>query len=126
MPRRLVCLSFLVVLPAASAAAAEPTPDEVLKGLQNFYAKTALPDGSFRPGVDPDYEGMSDSAASDLAPPTYAVTIHKTFGWKLPHEEKTRDWFLSRQQPDGAFVNVRGTSDPKSPSARVYNTTQGL
>ena len=31
-------------------------PDEVLKGLRSFYEKTAQPDGSFRPGVDPAYK----------------------------------------------------------------------
>ncbi len=69
---------------------------------------------------------MSDSAYSDLAPVTYAVILHKTFGWKLPDEVKTRDFLLSRQEKDGAFVNVKGTVDPKSPQAQIYNTTQGL
>jgi geranylgeranyl transferase type-2 subunit beta len=98
----------------------------VLAGVREFFAKTALDDGSFRPGIDPAYEGMSDSAYSDLAPVTYAVIIHKTFGWKLPHEEKTRAFLLSRQRKDGAFVNVRGTVDPDSAQGRVYNTTQGV
>src|SRR5262249_5345872 len=57
---------------------------------------------------------------------SYAVVLHKTFGWKLPHEEKTKAWLLKRQQPDGAFVNAQGTLDPKSSAARLYNTTQGL
>jgi geranylgeranyl transferase type-2 subunit beta len=69
---------------------------------------------------------MADTAYSDLAAATYAVILHRTFGWKLPHEEKTRDFVLSRQRKDGAFFNVRGTVDPKSAQARVYNTTQGL
>ena len=81
--------------------------------------KTALPDGAFRPGVDPDYKGMSDSALSDLAPVTYAVILHTTFGWRLPDADKTRDFLLSRQRPDGAFVNVAGTADPKSSQARA-------
>jgi geranylgeranyl transferase type-2 subunit beta len=69
---------------------------------------------------------MSDSAASDLAPVTYAVVIHKTFGWKLPDEPKTIALLRGRQRADGAFVNGAGTNDPKTASARVYNTTQGL
>jgi len=69
---------------------------------------------------------MADSAASDLAPVTYAVIIQKTFGWKLPDEPRTIAFLQGRQQEDGAFVNVAGTNDPKSPSARIYNTTQGL
>jgi len=104
----------------------EPTPREVLDGVRAFFAKTARPDGSFRPGVDPDYEGMSDSAASDLAPTAYAVILHSTFGWKMPDAVKARDFLLGRQREDGAFVNVKGTMDPKSPLARVYNTTQGI
>jgi geranylgeranyl transferase type-2 subunit beta len=104
----------------------EPSAAQVLDGVRGFFAKTALPDGSFRPGIDADYEGISDSAASDLAPVAYAVILHKTFGWKVPDEVKTREFLFSRQQEDGAFVNVKGTLDPKSPLARVYNTTQGL
>jgi hypothetical protein len=61
-----------------------------------------------------------------MAPLTYAVTLHKTFGWKLPHEEKTRANLLARQKEDGAFDHVHGTGDPNAPLTRVYNTTQGL
>jgi prenyltransferase beta subunit len=111
---------------AADQTGSNVEPDEVLKGLRSFFEKTAREDGSFQPGVDPDYEGMSDSAASDLAPPTYAVILHKTFGWKLQNEDMTRDFFVSRQKEDGAFVNVKGTVSPKSAQGRVYNTTQGL
>jgi geranylgeranyl transferase type-2 subunit beta len=102
------------------------TDDQILAGLRLFAAKTARPDGSFGPGADPEYGGMSDSAASDLAPPTYAVIVHRTFGWTLPNEAQTRAFFLNRQQKDGAFVNELGTLDPRSPGARLYNTTQGL
>src|SRR2546421_3333205 len=115
----------LPVGPAAGAGPA-PTPTEVLEGVRSFLEKTARADGSFRPGIDPDYRGMADSAASDLAPVTYAVVLSRTFGWKLPYETRTRDFLLSRQQKDGAFVNVSGTADPRSAQARVYNTTQGL
>src|SRR5262249_32171458 len=62
----------------------------------------------------------------DLAPVTYAVVLHRTFGWELPHAAKTREFLLARQQADGAFINVKGTVDPKSAQARLYNTTQGL
>jgi geranylgeranyl transferase type-2 subunit beta len=101
-------------------------PEEVLTGLRRFYERTSRADGSFAPGIDPTYLGMSDSAYSDLAAVTYAVTIHKTLGWKLPHEERTKEFILSRQQKDGAFVNVAGTVDPKSAQGQVYNTTQAL
>ncbi len=113
-------------LPAHAKDEPAPKPEEVLAGVRSFFEKTAQPDGSFRPGIDPDYKGLSDSAYSDLAPVTYAVILHKTFGWKLPHEDQTQKFILSRQQEDGAFVNVGGTADPKASQARLYNTTQGL
>jgi geranylgeranyl transferase type-2 subunit beta len=101
-------------------------PDEVLRGVRSFFQRTARADGSFRPGIDPTYEGLSDSAYSDLAPVTYAVVLHRTFGWRLPDEAKTGKFLLSRQAKDGAFYNVAGTVDPASPAGRVYNTTQAL
>jgi geranylgeranyl transferase type-2 subunit beta len=122
----LLPLLALALLPAPLASAADPTPDDVLTKLRDFYAKTAKDDGSFRPGIAPDYEGMSDSAYSDLAPVAYAVVIHKTFGWKLPDEKKTIEFLLSRQKDDGAFVNVKGTVDPKSAAGRAYNTTMAV
>src|SRR5436190_20699464 len=121
----LIMSGSLVRADEPKAPAPDPIPG-VLKGLQAFSKKTARPDGSFQPGVDPNYQGMSDSAYSDMAPVAYAVIIHRTFGWTLPHEEKTRDMVLNRQQEDGAFVNVKGTVDPKSAAGRVYNTTMAL
>src|SRR5439155_21538097 len=111
---------------AGSAPAQEPMPEVVLKGVKQFFAATARSDGSFRPGIKPDYPGVSDSAYSDLAPTVYAVILHKTFGWPLPHEENTKAFLLGRQNKDGAFVNAAGTADPASAQARAYNTTQGL
>lgn len=102
------------------------SPDQVLSDLRTFYELTAREDGSFAPGVDPDYLGMSDSAYSDLAPVTYACTVHKTFGLKLPHEARTIAFLKSRQRKDGTFFNVAGTVDPDSAEGRTYNTTQGL
>lgn len=121
---------FVLTLPAIGA---DPLvlppphdPVQILDDLRAFFRKSANPDGSFRPGIDPDYEGMSDSAYSDLAPTAYAVVLHKTFGWPLPDEEKTREFLLCRQAPDGAFFNVRGTVDPRSAAGRAYNTTMAL
>jgi geranylgeranyl transferase type-2 subunit beta len=122
LPLVLVALA----LHARLGRAAEARPATILVDLRGFYKQTAADDGSFRPGIDPAYEGMSDSAASDLAPVTYAVVIHRTFDWKLPNQRATTAFLLGRQRSDGAFVNVKGTNDPNSPSARIYNTTQGL
>jgi geranylgeranyl transferase type-2 subunit beta len=114
--------------PAAEARRSKKqhSADDVLQGLREFYRKTARPDGSFQPGLDPAYRGLSDAAYSDLAAVTYAVVLHKTFGWKLPYEQKTAEFLLSRQKPSGEFFNVAGTVNPDSPEGRTYNTTQGL
>jgi prenyltransferase beta subunit len=111
---------------AAPGVTAEPSAAETLRGVRLFFARCARSDGSFQASIDPAYEGISDSAYSDLAPTTYAVILHKTFGWTLPHEAATREFLLSRQRPDGAFFNVHGTVLPESADGRAYNTTQGL
>ena len=112
----LAALALFATLPAVPAAAEpeQPSPEEVLARLEQFFAKTARPDGSFRPGVDASYDGISDSAFSDLAPVTYAVVIHKTFGWKLPDEEKTRAFLLARQQDENVARFILGLiKDPE-------------
>ena len=78
--------SALIDAPVLAAETRAAKAEEVLAGLRKFFAKTARADGSFANGLDPKYRGMSDSVYSDLAAVTYAVTLHKTFGWKLPHE----------------------------------------
>jgi geranylgeranyl transferase type-2 subunit beta len=114
------------VFGVASVCGRELAAQEVISGLRKFYAKTSRSDGAFRPGIDPEYRGMSDSAYSDLAPVTYAVTIHKTFGWKLPREERTIQFLLGRQRESGEFFNVAGTVDAQSAEGRAYNTTQAI
>ncbi|HYH63319.1 MAG TPA: prenyltransferase/squalene oxidase repeat-containing protein [Urbifossiella sp.] len=118
--------AFLLAALVAAIPAPAAEPADTLADLRGFFAKTAKPDGSFRPGTDPAYEGMSDSAFSDLAPVAYAVVLHKTFGWKFPDEAKTREFLLSRQRDDGSFANVAGTVSPDSPAGRAYNTTMAL
>lgn len=121
-----VALLALAALAAVTPSARAVTPNQVLSGLRGFLARTARADGSFANGIDPDYRGMADSAYSDLAAVTYAVTLHKTFGWKVPFEERTIQFLLARQKPSGDFFNVAGTVDPASAEGRVYNTTQGI
>src|SRR5438270_7704877 len=125
-----VALAACALAGIAAETGAERQPlvpaTETLAGVHAFLGRTACADGSFQPGVDPAYPGMSDSAYSDLAPVAYAVILHKTFGWELPRQAKTQAFLLGRQQADGAFRNERGTADPRSAQARVYNTTQGI
>lgn len=126
--RQTVFTFALITIASSTACADDPAPsaEQVLDGLRDFYRRTARPDGSFAPGVDPHYQGLSDSAYSDLAAVTYACTIHKTFGWPLPFENQTVRFLEGRQHEDGAFYNLAGTVDAASPEGRTYNTTQGL
>src|SRR5256885_1008954 len=71
-------LMFVAGISNYNSASAVPTSDEVRSGLRHFYIRTSQPDGSFAPGIDPGYRGISDSAYSDLAPVTYAVILHRS------------------------------------------------
>src|SRR4051812_43988084 len=127
MRKSIHCLcTFLLFFSSLIPSFAAATPEQILAGLRSFFSETARPDGSFANGPSPQYHGMSDSAYSDLAAATYAVTLHKTFGWKLPYESATRNFFLSRQLTNADFINIPGPVDPKPAQARVYNTPQAL
>ena len=99
---------------------------EVLKGIQNFINRVANRDGSFRPGIDPAYKGTSDTGLSGIAAPTYATILCATFGWSLPHHDRTVDFFLSCQKTDGAFYAPTGGMDQTGPLAKLYNTVQAI
>lgn len=113
-------------LTRARLHAASPGSGEILEGVREFLRKVANPDGSFRPGIDPDYPGNSDTAASGIAAPAYAAILSATFGWELPFPDKTLEFIRSSQKPDGAFYSVSGHFDPEAPLARLYNTLQSL
>jgi len=99
---------------------------EVLDDIRAFLRNVAGPDGSFRPGIDPEYRGNSDTAASGLAAPAYAAILSATFGWELPHPDRTLDFILSCQKPDGAFYAPTGNMDPEIPLSKLYNTLQSM
>ena len=99
---------------------------EILAGVKEFLFKTANKDGSFRPGIDPNYLGNSDTALSGMAAPAYATIIATTFGWSLPYADATIDFLLSCQKNDGSFYPPTGSMDHDTPLARLYNTVQGV
>lgn len=100
--------------------------EEVLTGVKTFLYRAANKDGSFRPGIDPDYKGTSDTFLSGIAAPTYATILCETFGWPLPYPDQTKTFILSCQKPDGAFYAPTGELDPNSPLSKLYNTVQSL
>lgn len=99
---------------------------EVLKGVKGFLENVANRDGSFRPGTDPGYSGKSDTGLSGIAAPAYATILSTTFGWELPYPDKTIDFLLKCQKPDGAFYAPTGSMDQETPLAKLYNTTQSI
>ena len=99
---------------------------KVLEGVRTFFQKVANKNGTFRPGIAKDYAGNSDTKFSGIAAPTYAVIIHKTFGWELPYEQATIGFFLSCQKEDGAFYAPTGEGDMETPLAKLYNTVQSV
>lgn len=99
---------------------------DVLDGVRQFIRSVANPDGSFRPGIDPSYKGTSDTGLSGIAAPAYATILSATFGWSLPYRDRTVEFFLGCQKPDGAFYPPTGSMDHTSPLAKLYNTVQSV
>jgi hypothetical protein len=99
---------------------------DVLTGVQNFLYRVANTDGSFRPGINPEYKGTSDTGLSDIAAPAYATILCHTFGWSLPYPAETTEFFFLCQEPDGTFYVPSRSMDQNSPHAKLYNTLQGI
>ena len=106
--------------------AADRTSARVAEETLAFIRRCACRDGGYSPSPDPKYAGNSDTASSDLAAVTYAATLAKTMGWRLPHPDRSIEFIQSHQQADGSFVNRSGMMDPKSDLAVLYNTVQGV
>jgi len=99
---------------------------DILQGIREFIRNVANPDGSFRPGINPDYKGTSDTGLSGIAAPAYATILCSTFGWALPYAARTTEFLLSCQRPDGAFYAPSGSMDSNEPLSKLYNTVQGV
>ena len=99
---------------------------DLLKGVHDFLYRVANPDGSFRPGIDPNYKGTSDTGLTGIAAPAYATILCDTFGWSVPYPAETIEFFFSCQDPDGAFYAPTGSMEQNSPHAKLYNTLQGI
>ena len=108
------------------ASTSPPTSSQVASETFNFIRRCARSDGGYAPSPDPKYTGNSDTRSSDLAAVTYAATLAKTMGWRLPHPKRSVEFIQRHQQSDGSFVNYEGKMDPKSDLAVLYNTVQGV
>ncbi len=102
------------------------TSPDLLSEVQDFIHRVANADGSFRPGIDTEYKGTSDTGLSGIAAPTYATILCNTFGWPLPYPAKTKEFFISCQKADGAFYPPTGSMDQNAPLAKLYNTVQSV
>jgi prenyltransferase beta subunit len=105
--------------------AADRKSPRIAKDTLAFIRRCARRDGGYAPSPDRDYPGNSDTASSDLAAMTYAATLAKTMGWRLPHPQRSVEFIQRHQQADGSFINLEGKMDPKSDLAVLYNTVQG-
>src|ERR1044072_4505250 len=94
--RNLACTVAAAGLPPLSSAPRTATnlADETFA----FIRRCARSDGGYDPSPDPEYKGNSDTGLSDLAAVTYAATLAKTMGWKLPRPERSIDYVQRRQQ----------------------------
>ena len=101
-------------------------PAELAEETLAFIRRCARADGGYAPSPDPQYQGNSDTALSDLAAVTYAAVLAKTMGWELPQEEILIQFIQFHQQKDGSFANRAGRMDPRSDLAVLYNTVQGV
>ena len=98
---------------------------EVLDGLQAFYRKTVMPDGSFRPGVDPDYRGMADMpSATWRRSPTPSFCTKRSAG-TCPTNRRPRRTSWPARRRTAPFSRPRHRR-PGGAATRVYNTTQEL
>lgn len=109
-----------------TASAAASTSSQITEETLGFIRRCARSDGGYSPSPDSAYAGNSDTGSSDLAAVTYAATLAKTMGWRLPHPKRSIQFIQSHQQADGSFVNLAGKMDPKSDLAVLYNTVQGV
>jgi len=128
--RRVLCgavasAAAVVLGMGTASAAADGEGDHLAAETFAFIRRCARDDGGYAPSPDPKYAGNSDTALSDLAGVTYAATLTKTMGWKLPNPDKSIEFIHKHQQHDGSFVNMGGRMDPRTDLAILYNTTQG-
>lgn len=128
---RRLCLQRLVyatagVLTGVPGWAAPDPSSQISRATFKFIQRCARRDGGYAPSPDPHYAGNSDTGSSDLAAVTYAATLAKTMGWRLPHVARSVAFVQRHQQPDGSFRNFEGKMDPGSDLAILYNTVQGV
>src|SRR5262245_30470805 len=88
--------------------AAAPKTEAVAEATFAFIRRCARRDGGYAPSPDTGYLGNSDTGSSDLAAVTYAATLAKTMGWRLPHRERSIQFIERHQQSDGSFANQQG------------------
>ncbi len=122
----LACTVATAAIPAFRAWAASGKALGLAEQTFDFIQRCARPDGGYDPSPDAAYKGNSDTNLSDLAGVTYAATLARTMGWKLPDPERSIHYIQHRQQPDGSFVHHSGKMDAKSDLAVLYNTVQGV
>ena len=102
-----------------------PSAPDLSRETLDFVLRCSRDDGGYSPSPDPSYHGDSDTRLSDLAAVTYAATLAKTLGWRLPRPDRSIEFIHRHQQPDGSFQST-GAWDPRSDLAVLYSTVQAV
>ena len=112
----IVCLSLFsgTLCHAAELQTSTLTPSQVLDGLRTFYKKSARPDGSFQPGVDPDISACRIRPTAIWPPVTYAVVSQNL---RLEIAVRGRDGTVSAFPPaaERRLFQCRGNGRSGSP-----------
>ena len=103
-----------------------PRPTAFSPACADFYKITANDDGSFRPGVVPDYKGMADTPPAIWPRSLMPSFCTKHSAGNCPTSKRRSRSCNRGNRRIAQFFNVNGTNKPESPSARIYNTTQGI
>src|ERR1051326_3344626 len=124
--RYLTCAAPWVLAGFRARASTAAVSSHMAREIWRFICRCGRRDGGYAASPDPNYRGNSDTGSSDLAAVTYAATLAKSMGWRLPQPAHSIQFIQRHQQPDGSFVNLEGKMEPKSDLAVLYNTVQGV
>jgi hypothetical protein len=103
-------------------------PEIQIEEIKNYLLSLAREDGGFDAASDKDYRGIADSKVSDLAATVYTAEIALTMGFDLPRPEKTAEYIMKRQRPEGNFRPLEdyGLDEQAQKTHSFYNTCMGL
>ena len=98
----------------------------MLNKFLQYLNSLADENGGFMASGVNNFLGVADGQVSEIAAATYAAEISQTLGFNLPYPEKTAEFILNRQHPEGYFRNLAPLPGVTTTSFNLYNTCVGL